>query len=40
MKNRDEKVTYRSIYREREYGGYWYSGLWKILRPLLTKLIQ
>ena len=35
MKNRDEKVTYRSIYREREYGGYWYSGLWKILRPLL-----
>jgi len=35
VKNRDEKVTYRSIYREREYGGYWYSGLWKILRPLL-----
>ena len=38
LKRKDEDVTYRSIHREREYGGYWYSGLWKILRPLLVGL--
>ncbi len=30
------KYTYRSLYEEREYGLFWYSGLWKILRPLLV----
>ena len=27
--------TYRTMRDEREYGLYWYSGLWKILRPIL-----
>ena len=27
--------TYRSMREEREYGFYWYSTLWKILRPIL-----
>ena len=35
---KDQDVTYRSIHREREYGGYWYSGLWRILRPILVSL--
>ena len=30
------RVTYRSIRDERQYGFYWYSGLWTILRPLLV----
>ena len=38
MKEKNKDVTYRSIYREREYGRYWYSGLWKVLRPLLVGL--
>ena len=38
MKRNEEDVTYRSIHREREYGGYWYSGLWRILRPVLVGL--
>lgn len=38
VKNREEETTYRSIYREREYGGYWYSAAWKILRPILVSL--
>ncbi len=38
MNRNEEDVTYRSIHREREYGGYWYSGLWKILRPVLVGL--
>lgn len=33
---KDQDVTYRSIYREREYGGFWYSALWKVLRPVLV----
>ncbi len=28
--------TYRSLRDEREYGFYWYSGLWRVLRPLLV----
>lgn len=32
MKKRD---TYRSVRDEREYGPYWYSLLWRIVRPLL-----
>ena len=35
MKN-DENYTYRSMRDEREYGPYWYSGLWHILRPILV----
>lgn len=30
--------TYRSMRDEREYGAYWYSGLWKLLRPVLMGL--
>ena len=25
----------KTLHREREYGFYWYAGLWKLLRPLL-----
>ena len=36
---KDEKrYTYRSMRDEREYGFYWYSGLWHILRPILVGL--
>ncbi len=36
---KDEKdYTYRSIRDEREYGPYWYSGIWHILRPLMVAL--
>ena len=35
MKN-DKDYTYRSMRDEREYGPYWYSGLWHILRPILV----
>ena len=28
--------TYRSVRDEREYGLYWYSGLWHIIRPILV----
>ena len=34
----EKRVTYRSLRDEREYGFYWYSGLWRILRPLLVGL--
>ena len=30
-----KRYTYRSMHKEREYGLYWYSGLWRILRPIL-----
>ena len=30
--------TYRSMRDEREYGLYWYSGLWHVLRPVLVGL--
>ena len=30
--------TYRSLRDERQYGPYWYSGLWLILRPVLVGL--
>ena len=32
---KDEEVTYRSIRDEREYGGYWYSALWRVIRPVM-----
>ena len=38
MKRKDEDATYRSVYREREYGGFWYSALWRIFRPILIGL--
>ncbi|MCR5296306.1 MAG: endolytic transglycosylase MltG [Clostridiales bacterium] len=40
MKDRKEKkyYTYRSIRDERQYGLYWYSGLWRVLRPVLVAL--
>lgn len=28
--------TYRSMRDEREYGPYWYSALWRIIRPILV----
>ena len=34
MKKRND--TYRSVRDEREYGPYWYSLLWRILRPVLV----
>ena len=34
----DRNYTYRSMRDEREYGLYWYSGLWHILRPVLVGL--
>lgn len=33
-KNR-EKYNYLKLKKEREYGFYWYSAIWRILRPLL-----
>ena len=39
MKSQHEKkTTYRSLYQERQYGGYWYSALWHVLRPILVGL--
>ena len=35
---KDKNYTYRSMRDEREYGLYWYSGLWHILRPILVGL--
>ncbi len=35
---KDKNYTYRSMRDEREYGLYWYSGLWHILRPVLIGL--
>ncbi len=36
---KDQKdYTYRSMRKEREYGYYWYSGLWTVLRPILVGL--
>ena len=34
----EKDYTYRSMRREREYGLYWYSGLWQVLRPVLVGL--
>ncbi len=33
-----KNYTYRSIRDEREYGPYWYSGVWRVLRPVLVGL--
>ena len=37
MKER-KNYTYRSMRDERQYGLYWYSGLWQILRPIMIAL--
>ncbi len=36
MRKNKHDDTYRSIRDEREYGPYWYSGLWRIVRPILV----
>ena len=36
--SKEKRVTYRSMRDEREYGLYWYSGLWHVLRPVLVGL--
>ncbi len=33
-----KSYTYRSMKKEREYGLFWYSGLWHVLRPLTVAL--
>lgn len=38
MKKNKRDYTYRSMRDEREYGPYWYSGLWRIIRPVLVGL--
>ena len=35
---KEKRYTYRSMRDERQYGLYWYSGLWHILRPVLVGL--
>ena len=46
MANKKRRVVSRKFYnqrtlhREREYGFYWYSWLWKIIRPVLIFLIS
>ncbi len=34
----EKDYTYRSMRDERQYGLFWYSGLWQILRPILVAL--
>ena len=34
----DRDYDHESLRDEREYGFYWYSGLWRILRPVLVFL--
>ena len=36
MKKRKRNYTYRSMRDERQYGMFWYSGLWNVLRPILV----
>lgn len=38
MKKRRKDYTYQSLRDERQYGMYWYSGLWHLIRPLLILL--
>ena len=37
-KENEKDYTYRSMRDEREYGLFWYSGLWTVLRPILVGL--
>ena len=34
--SKKRNYTYRSMRDEREYGPYWYSALWRIIRPILV----
>ena len=34
--SKKRNYTYRSIRDEREYGPYWYSALWRVIRPILV----
>ena len=34
----EKDYTYRSMRDERQYGLFWYSGLWQVLRPILVAL--
>ena len=34
--SKKRNYTYRSMRDEREYGPYWYSALWRIIRPMLV----
>ena len=36
MKDDGKEYTYRSIRDERQHGVFWYSALWKVLRPVLV----
>ena len=38
MDDKRKDYTYRSIREERKYGFYWYSGLWRVIRPILVGL--
>ncbi|MDD3214764.1 MAG: endolytic transglycosylase MltG, partial [Eubacteriales bacterium] len=38
MARHNEPYDHESLRDEREYGFYWYSGLWRILRPVLVVL--
>ena len=31
-----KNYTFRSMHREREYGFFWYSAVWSVLRPVLV----
>ena len=35
-RKKKRNYTYRSMRDERQYGFYWYSGLWRVLRPVLV----
>ncbi len=35
MKTRRKRYDYKTLYKERQYGIFWYDWLWRILRPLL-----
>ena len=32
----EERITREQTRKEREFGPYWYSALWKLVRPLLV----
>ena len=36
MKDDGKEYTYRSIRDERQHGVFWYSALWRVLRPILV----
>ena len=38
MRNEEKEYTWRKLRDERQYGMYWYSGLWNVVRPLMIGL--